>query len=88
MNLTRSFTAFTVVCLSVVSAIEVLETRPELVHLKSFIETSEHVSPSMVDVVEEFGEWMEKFEKSYHSVEERFERLQVWVANHGTLLLV
>lgn len=82
MNLTRSFTAFTVVCLSVVSAIEVSESRPEIVHLRSSVETSEHVSSSMADMVEEFEEWMEKFGKSYHSVEERFKRLKVWVANH------
>ena len=30
-----------------------------------------------------FVQWMEKFEKVYDSMEEEFERMLIWLQNHG-----
>jgi C1A family cysteine protease len=89
MYLSRTFKTFAVLFLSTSTfAIEITEEtnkQHEVVNEK--VDTFENFlllkeTSTLLDMKDEFVQWMEKFDKAYHSLEEQFERMLVWVKNH------
>lgn len=89
MNLSRTFTAFSLLFLASVTSSSAAETETEtkIITTTDFDElllskTQLLSMPSLMEKKPEFEQWVEKFERVYESVEEKFERMLVWIKNH------